>query len=100
MLIHGAWLSARSRENFAGWFGERGYAVSTPEWPRKDGDVERLRANAEALRGLGLKEIVDHHETLIRELGEAAGVARPLVRRPDRGVAARPRTGSCGDRRQ
>src|SRR4051812_28335084 len=70
MLIHGAWLSARSWENFAGWFGERGYAVSTPEWPRKDGDVERLRANAEALRGLGLKEMVDHHETLIRELGE------------------------------
>ena len=43
MLIHGAWLSARSWENFADYFGKRGYAVSAPEWTRKDGDVEELR---------------------------------------------------------
>ena len=42
MLIHGAWLSARSWENFADYFGKRGYAVSAPEWPRKEGDVEEL----------------------------------------------------------
>ena len=70
MLIHGAWLSARSWENFAGYFAERGYDVSTPEWPRKDGDVEELREDAEALAGLGLNEIVDHHESLIRALDQ------------------------------
>ena len=37
MLIHGAWLSARSWENFADYFGKRGFAVSAPEWPRKEG---------------------------------------------------------------
>jgi alpha-beta hydrolase superfamily lysophospholipase len=68
MLIHGAWLSARSWENFADYFGKRGFAVSTPEWPRKHGDVEQLREDAEKLRGLGLDEIVDHHEHLIRDL--------------------------------
>jgi alpha-beta hydrolase superfamily lysophospholipase len=63
MLVHGAWLSAESWETFAGYFTQRGFAVSTPEWPRKGGPVEQLR-------GLGLKEIVDHHDALIRELDE------------------------------
>ena len=72
MLIHGAWLSARSWENFAGYFEKRGFAVSTPEWPRKEGDVEELRADTEALEGLGVEEIVDHYEALIRALDEPA----------------------------
>ena len=70
MLIHGAWLSTNSWDSFAGYFAERGFSVSTAEWPRKEGDVEQLRREAEALRGLGLKEIVDHHEALIRALGQ------------------------------
>src|SRR6476619_1616152 len=70
MLIHGAWLSARSWENFADYFGKRGFAVSVPEWPRKHGDVEELRENLDELAGLGLTEIVDHYEALIRELDE------------------------------
>jgi pimeloyl-ACP methyl ester carboxylesterase len=68
MLIHGAWLSSRSWENFADYFGKRGFAVSAPEWPRKHGDVEELREDAQELAGLGLTEIVDHYEALIREL--------------------------------
>ena len=70
MLIHGAWLSARSWENFANYFGKRGFAVSAPEWPRKHGDVAELRAETEALKGLGIAEIVDHYESLIRKLAE------------------------------
>jgi len=73
MLVHGAWLSARSWENFAGYFGERGFAVSAPEWPRKHGDVEELRYGADELAGLGLTEIVEHYEGLIR------GLDRPPV---------------------
>jgi alpha-beta hydrolase superfamily lysophospholipase len=70
MLIHGAWLSARSWENFANYFEKRGFEVSTPEWPRKQGDVEQLREAAEELKGLGIAEIVDHHEEQIRALEE------------------------------
>src|SRR5687768_14869797 len=70
MLIHGAWLSARSWENFADYFGNRGFAVSAPEWPRKQGDVEDLRAAGEQLAGLGVDEIVDHYEALIRALDQ------------------------------
>ncbi len=71
ILIHGAWLSARSWENFADYFGKRGFAVSAPEWPRKEGDVGELRAEADELEGLGLTEIVDHYERQIRSLDES-----------------------------
>ena len=70
MLIHGAWLSSRSWENFADYFRKRGFAVSAPEWPRKEGDVEELRAEADELKGLGIAEIVDHYEQQIRALDQ------------------------------
>jgi pimeloyl-ACP methyl ester carboxylesterase len=70
MLIHGAWLSSSSWANFADYFEHRGYDVSAPEWPRKDGDVEELREATEDLKGLGLNEIVDHYHAAIEELEE------------------------------
>ena len=66
ILIHGAWLSARSWENYADYFSKRGFAVSAPEWPRKHGDVDQIRESAEESAGLGVQEIVDHYEALIR----------------------------------
>ena len=68
LLIHGAWLSARSWEKFAEYFDKRGFDVSTPEWPRKEGDVEELRAETDELKGLGIAEIVDHYEGQIGAL--------------------------------
>jgi pimeloyl-ACP methyl ester carboxylesterase len=68
MLTHGAWLSARSWENYVDYFGERGFAVSAPEWPRKQGDVDAIRETAKASAGLGVQEIVEHYEELIGEL--------------------------------
>ena len=73
MLIHGAWLSARSWDNYADYFAKRGFDVSAPEWPRKQGDVEEMRQTAEASAGLGVREIVEHYEQLIR------GLAQPPV---------------------
>jgi pimeloyl-ACP methyl ester carboxylesterase len=70
ILIHGAWLSARSWENFADYFGKRGFDVSAPEWPRKHGDVEELRDDTEELEGLGVNEIVDHYAALIGALDQ------------------------------
>lgn len=63
MFIHGAWLTSQSWENYADYFGKRGFAVSAPEWPRKGGD-------AADLAGLGVEEIVDHYENEIDQLGE------------------------------
>jgi pimeloyl-ACP methyl ester carboxylesterase len=68
MFIHGAWLTSRSWENYLEYFGERGFAVTAPEWPRKHGDVEEIRETSEGSKGLGVAEIVDHYEGIIREL--------------------------------
>ncbi len=70
MLIHGAWLSSSSWETFADYFSGRGFDVSSPEWPRKEGDVEELREHADEATGLGVTEIVDHYGSLIRALPE------------------------------
>jgi pimeloyl-ACP methyl ester carboxylesterase len=71
ILIHGAWLSSRSWDKFVGYFEQRGYDASAPEWPRKIGDVEELREATEALKGLGLNEIVDHYQAEIEKLDQA-----------------------------
>ena len=68
ILIHGAWLTSRSWQNFSDYFDERGFAVSAPEWPRKHGEVEELRESSDEIKGLGLAEIVDHYEAQVRAL--------------------------------
>jgi pimeloyl-ACP methyl ester carboxylesterase len=70
MFIHGAWLSPGSWENFSNYFRDRGFAVSAPEWPRKQGDAEQPREASDEIEGLGLNEIVDHYETQIHALGQ------------------------------
>ncbi len=70
VLIHGAWLSARSWENYVEYFAKRGFDVSAPEWPRKHGDVEELRETADDSKGLGVQEILDHYEGLVRDLDD------------------------------
>ena len=70
VLVHGAWLSARSCETYSDYFEQRGFDVSAPEWPRKHGDVEEMRETADDSAGLGVKEIVDHYEGIIRDLDQ------------------------------
>jgi pimeloyl-ACP methyl ester carboxylesterase len=70
MFVHGAWLSSGSWENFSDYFAHRGFDVSAPEWPRKQGDVEELREATDEIEGLGLTEIVDHYEEQINALDE------------------------------
>ena len=52
----------------AEYFRDRGYDVSAPEWPRKQGDVQELREATDAIEGLGLAEIVEHYDAQIRAL--------------------------------
>lgn len=41
-----------------------------PEWPRKSGDIAEIRSTADSVRGLGITEIVDHYDGIIRALDE------------------------------
>ncbi len=70
VLIHGAWLTPRSWENYIAFFEGQGYDVSAPEWPRKVGEVEEQREDTDELEGLGITEIVDYYDEIIRAKAE------------------------------
>jgi pimeloyl-ACP methyl ester carboxylesterase len=68
VLIHGLWLTPRSWEGWKARFEERGHEVLAPAWPRMEREVEALRRNPSVLNGLGVTEIVDHYDRIIRGL--------------------------------
>ena len=71
VFIHGAWVTSACWDDFVGYFTERGYKCIAPGWPGKDGrTVEEIRADPSPLKGVGVGEIVDHYEKVIRELPE------------------------------
>ena len=70
VLIHGLWMTPRCWECFIGWYEACGYQVLAPAWPRMQGEVEAIRTDSSALAGLGLREIADHYERIIRSLPE------------------------------
>jgi pimeloyl-ACP methyl ester carboxylesterase len=73
VLVHGLWLTPRSWEGWKERFETRSRRVLAPAWPRMRGEVEDVRRDPSALNRLGLSEIVDHYEGLVR------GLDRPPV---------------------
>lgn len=70
VFIHGAWVTPACWERFVPYFEAKGYRCLAPAWPGKDRPVEEIRSDPSALAGLGIGEIVDHYEALVRELAE------------------------------
>jgi pimeloyl-ACP methyl ester carboxylesterase len=68
VLIHGLWLTQRSWEGWKARFQERGHEVLTPPWPRMAADVDALRRDPSVMNGLGLAEVVDHYDRIVRGL--------------------------------
>jgi pimeloyl-ACP methyl ester carboxylesterase len=68
VFIHGMWMTPLSWEHWAERYRPRGHEVHAPAWPGLEGDIEELRRDPAPLRGIGVKEIVDHYETIIRGL--------------------------------
>ena len=68
VLIHGLWLTSRCWEQWIGHYADAGFHVLTPAWPGMDVEVEALRENPSVMDGLGVDEVTDHVERLIREL--------------------------------
>lgn len=72
IFIHGAWVTPLCWERFIPFFEEQGYTCRAPTWPHKDKPIEELRRNPPpALAGLGVGEIVDHYERIIRAQDES-----------------------------
>jgi pimeloyl-ACP methyl ester carboxylesterase len=68
VLVHGLWLTPRSWEGWIDRFQKAGYNVLAPSWPGLEGEVEAVRKNPSALKGLKLKTVVDHYDRIIRKL--------------------------------
>src|SRR5438128_1721090 len=68
VLIHGLWLTRRSWEGWKARFEERGHEVIVPAWPRMGREVEALRRDPSVMNGLGVTEVVEHYEEIIRGL--------------------------------
>lgn len=68
VLIHGLWLTPKSWEAWIDRYQRAGYNVLAPAWPGLHGDVEAVRQDPSALKGLRLKSVVDHYDRIIRKL--------------------------------
>src|SRR5678815_2420097 len=68
VLINGLWMTALSWEHWARHYRDKGYRVIAMNWPGMEGDIERLRRDPSTFTSLGLPEVVDHYEQIIREL--------------------------------
>ena len=60
VLVHGLWLTPLE---------SRGHTVLAPAWPGLEGTVEEVRQNTSRYERLGIKEITDHYDGIIRGLG-------------------------------
>src|ERR1700745_155539 len=69
VLIHGLWLTPLSWEGWKQRFESKGYTVLAPAWPGLEGTVEEVRQNTSRYERLGIKEITDHYDAIIRGLG-------------------------------
>jgi pimeloyl-ACP methyl ester carboxylesterase len=67
VLIHGLFVTPLSWEHWIERYSGEGYNVIAPAWPGMDGDIEALRADTSAFEALGVAEVVDHYDGIIRE---------------------------------
>jgi pimeloyl-ACP methyl ester carboxylesterase len=68
VLIHGLWMSPLSWEKWLERYGALGYRVLAPGWPGIDGDIDQFRADPSAVDRLGIEEIIDHYDAIVRDL--------------------------------
>ena len=70
VLIHGLWMTPLSWENWIERYSTRGYRVLAPAWPGMDVGIDRLRADPGQVGHLGIGEIVDYYDAIVRGLDE------------------------------
>jgi alpha-beta hydrolase superfamily lysophospholipase len=68
VLVHGLWVTPLSWEHWIERYSAAGYDVIAPAWPGMDADVEQLRTDTSAFDDVGLTEVIDHYDAIIREL--------------------------------
>src|SRR5258708_26502604 len=69
VLIHGLFMTALSWEKWVERYTSKGFRVIARSWPGMDGDIAALRRDPSAVEHLGIGEIVDYYDALVRDLG-------------------------------
>jgi pimeloyl-ACP methyl ester carboxylesterase len=70
VFVHGGWVTPACWDPFVSYFEARGFRCLAPAWPGKDRPVDAIRADPSPLAGLGIADIVDHYEGIVRSLDE------------------------------
>ena len=70
VLIHGMWMTPLSWEHWVSHYTDRGHRVLAPAWPGLDAEPEQLRRDPTPLRGIGITDVVDHYDRIIRGLDQ------------------------------
>jgi pimeloyl-ACP methyl ester carboxylesterase len=71
VLIPGLWMTALCWEHWVKRYSDKGYSVIAANWPGMNADIDQLRRDPGRFAKLGLTEVVDHYEQIIRELETA-----------------------------
>jgi pimeloyl-ACP methyl ester carboxylesterase len=68
VLIPGLWMTALSWEYWVKHYRDKGYHVIAPNWTGMNSDIQQVRRDPSSFATVGLTEVVDHYEQIIREL--------------------------------
>ncbi|PYV60044.1 MAG: alpha/beta hydrolase [Acidobacteria bacterium] len=68
VLINGLWMTALCWENWVERYTQKGFRVIAKSWPGMDIDINELRHNPARIAKLGIAEIVEQYDKIIREL--------------------------------
>ena len=80
VLVHGLWMTPKSWDTWADRFRAQGHTVVVPGWPGiDDRSVADIRRNPQALTGIGIAQIVDHYESIIRALPGFSEGRKPMI---------------------
>jgi pimeloyl-ACP methyl ester carboxylesterase len=70
VLIHGLWLTPLSWDGWKSRFESSGHTVLAPAWPGMDRSVEDIRRDTAPIERLGVGEVTDHYERIVRGLDQ------------------------------
>ncbi|MEO6923431.1 MAG: alpha/beta hydrolase [Bryocella sp.] len=68
VLINGLWMTSLCWEHWVQRFIEKGFKVIAKSWPGMDGDINAMRSDPSAIATLGMNEVVDYYDGIIRAL--------------------------------
>ncbi|MBE7157145.1 MAG: alpha/beta fold hydrolase [Rhodospirillales bacterium] len=68
VLIHGLWMTALCWEGWVKHYQAKGYRVIAESWPGFEGDIEEIRRNPSSVARVGIGEVVEHYEAIVRRL--------------------------------